>query len=368
MTIKLRQPQLFRVSSVDKNWLLLGFVVLVFGCVQTTTDVSEETELRVFEGLGATYFGTPTFGGQTPAFSTQIVRPNEEAYISLILRNNIEGETAENVVISLDNVEPFKISECGVEHDPAELRIEESNCITWFDTLGYNYKTFSIPSVTPGEEVETIYVLKAPAADQIANVYYEQDIFYNIQYQYRTSMFQSLLGMSQDEYRTRLSLGTQISGSQSNTAGAISIKQKTTTPVIYSLDVEKAFSVEYDLSNNGEGIVQPGSKLRVTFTYPNNIKLSPTQAASDEWYDLSKCEEENVEACKWFTDAYGAELIDRTLYLEVDATNLVTKKTLVLSFILEDTNSPFTSIPLISRVDYVYTISGSTKIGVSPVK
>lgn len=340
----------------------------MFTLACTAQQTLNETQLTTFEGLGATYFGIPTFGGITPSFSTQVVRPGDEAYLSIILRNNAEGEQAQDIIMSLDNVDPFKIVECGEPHEPTEIRTEASECITWFDTKSYPYRTFRIPVMAPNEETEIIYVLKSPTKEQIANVYYEQEIFYNLQYRYKTNMFQVLLGLSQDEYSTRLTTGDAIAGSQSVTAGPIKITPKTTTPVIYSLGSPKSFSIEFQISNNGEGVLQPQSNLNLTLTYPSNVVLSETQASDDKWINLAKCSTTNNKACQWYIDEYEGENMERTLYLEIPSTELVSTRTIVVSFNLQQTNTPIVSIPFIAKIEYSYINSGSAKIGVSPIK
>ncbi len=285
-----QRQQLYQVKNVDKKFLLLAFVIATFACI-TATQPTTETQLSVFQGLGVTYFGVPTIGGQTPSFSVQRIRPSEEAYLSMIIRNNAGGDKAEDLVVSLDNVKPFKMVECGEEHTETEIRTDEqAQCVSWLDNINKPFRSFGIPSIAPGEEVELIYVLKAPSKNQVANVYYEHEIFYTMQYKYKTSAFQSIVGFSQEEYSNQVKSGTLSQLNQTNTAGAVNIKSKIKSPVIYTLGKDKDFLLEFELSNVGIGNLVTGSKINVTVTYPTSVVPNlALGTGGDTVLDLNEC-------------------------------------------------------------------------------
>ncbi len=94
------------MSKLDKKEAILIapilFLIATFLCVSSEV---KETKLSYVEDIGVL---------------DAIVRPGKilpdgDAYVNIILRNNAEGYVAENVTVTLHNIEPFKIVEEGKE-------------------------------------------------------------------------------------------------------------------------------------------------------------------------------------------------------------------------------------------------------------
>jgi len=92
---------------MKKELLIIGtcMFLLVFslGCSGFGGGSVNETKLEDTQGLGI--IGT---------LQIEELNPGLDGYISLTVRNNLGGEGSKDVYVSLDNVEPFKIFECGL--------------------------------------------------------------------------------------------------------------------------------------------------------------------------------------------------------------------------------------------------------------
>ncbi|TFG99445.1 MAG: hypothetical protein E4H14_20275, partial [Candidatus Thorarchaeota archaeon] len=148
------------LKSVKLTIVFVVFSLALLGCTAPTSD--EETVLYNFEGIGTLSFGLPVIPGQSPSGTIQVVPPDGDAYISLLLRNNAEGDYASNIIVRLENVEPFLIKECHNEKSPSAYRDAGENCAPYSEDGGLMYSEHKLGEMYPDQEVEFFWTLVAP--------------------------------------------------------------------------------------------------------------------------------------------------------------------------------------------------------------
>ena len=264
--------------------ICLGLVVLSLGCL--TPEPTNETKLEVTEGIGVV--GT---------LNIDKISPGLDGYVSLVIRNNLEGENAKDLIISLDNVKPFGIFECGGVQDPDIPR--PSTCTGFLDlddTLAFRQHGTS--RVFPGEELEVYWRLRAPSKDEISDIALEHPIYYDIEYSYRTSFNENIVFMSKQEIIRRRQLGEEwrITGSSGMGAGEIRIEGTTDQPqtffFAYPDDISASesnftFFLSYNVENKGDGF--PISDMVVIVEYPKGKTYNSVLPVADleeyGWYN-----------------------------------------------------------------------------------
>ncbi len=100
----------------QKTWLTLSLIIILAGCTATGPSKTE-SKLKSNEGVGALEFRV----------GTTTLLPAGQEYVELVIRNNALGDDAKNIVVSLDNVAPFKIVECGGAYEPNTYRAQCPN-------------------------------------------------------------------------------------------------------------------------------------------------------------------------------------------------------------------------------------------------
>ncbi|MCK4715026.1 MAG: hypothetical protein KAT35_05585, partial [Candidatus Aenigmarchaeota archaeon] len=346
----------------------------------------EETELYTFQGLGVTQYGLPVLGAGAP-IGVEVVAAGSDAYISLILRNNAEGSEATNIKVSLQNIEPFQVRECGSVYGPTENRatsggVPNEYCPPYQEDGGYPYSTHFVSRMFPDEEIEYFWTLRAPESEKIGNMYYEQKIYYTVEFHYKVSMYQSLMAMTQAEFTRRSSEGKAVTGTSETTNGEIRIRSTTNEPVRYSADSSEGQSLlmEYEISNiNPAGIPKPESKVILSLTVPDSYVSIPSDIGDWEWTLAShpSCTVSGQSCSDWLESEYeitNTNIVDRTIIKEINA------------YILRDVNDEYTiyaplelesgilpsvlSLPFYVRASYDYLLDGqglgSTTLGVEP--
>ena len=250
-----------------KEWILivlLFLLVISFGCVGESKPTNE-TKLDVEQGVGVV--GKLKFDE---------LHPGLEGYISLDVRSNLEGEGAGNVLIAIDNVNPFKIVECGVVHNNAN---DNRKCSGQLDLdKGLPVREHKTRQLVPGNEINVFWRLKAPGKDEISNIALKHPLYYTVSYDYNVKFHQNIVFMSQNEMIKRRQAGEDymISGESGNTAGELRFSGSTQQPIIYFFDYgphEKeestfSFATQYLVENKGKGF--PISDVIVLLEYPKD--------------------------------------------------------------------------------------------------
>lgn len=265
---------------MKKEIMMIGacmiLVSMALGCSIFGGGTANETKLDVEQGLGI--IGTLNVDKLTPGL---------DGYISLTVRNNLAGESASNVYVSLDNVEPFKIFECGETHsDSSEIR----KCSGEF-SLDYKlpYRTHGESKMFPGQELEFFWRIRAPSKEEISNIALVHPMYYDLEYDYRTTFVQNVIFMSLQEVLRRRQAGEnyQVEGEASSGAGELRVTAATAQPVNYIFEnqydltaPEKSFpfSVQYLVKNEGKGF--PLSDVVVLFEIPKG-KITATDIVAN---------------------------------------------------------------------------------------
>ena len=235
--------------------LITGIFLIAFlmGCLGATGDF-KETKLDVEEGIGV--IGT---------LRIEELRPGLAGYISLTIRSNLEGAGASDIIISLDNVRPFKILECGEEiSDVSENRKDTPGCLGNLDMdRDLPFKSRGTSRVFPGEELEVFWRLRAPGKDDISDIALRHPLYYSVEYTYSVNFRQNIIFMSQEEMLRRRERGEDyiLHGETGSTAGEIRFSGATRQPIYYAFDFEPGgdaesefdFVLSYSVDNRGKG-------------------------------------------------------------------------------------------------------------------
>ena len=241
---------------------LMVLIVFTMGCIGEPRDF-EETELEVEEGVGV-----------VDTLRIEELRPGLSGFVSLIVRSNLEGAGASNVKISLENVRPFGIIECGETwEDPNE----ERTCMGQLEMdVGLPIKTRGTARIFPGEELEVFWRLQAPSKEEISDIALKHPLYYNVEYSYSVNFRQNVIFMSQDEMLRRRQAGEEyvITGETGSTAGEIRFSSATRQPIYYAFDYrpggesERAFDfvLSYSARNRGKGF--PISDIILILKHP----------------------------------------------------------------------------------------------------
>lgn len=364
---------------------ILIFLALIFGCTGGTQGPANETKLEVTEGVGIV--GT---------LKIDSLNPGLDGYVTLTVRNNLGGEIARNVIISLDNVDPFKIYECGAPHNASDNRTE---CAGQLDLDRNNpYATHETSRLSPGEEIDVLWRLRAPNADTISNIALKHPLYYNVEYTYRTSFHQNIVFMSQQEQLRRKQAGEdyQISGESGMGAGELRISGTTQQPIIYFFNNEQgpetanfSFPLQFSVENQGTGI--PMSDVIVLFEYPVSTATGQTPVVPDDemsiygWYNWNNANaptnylqsKENINST--FGDDFstmGGTDHSRLLYKVVKKEDFIKSFDIFIPLKLtaaELTNLKYSNTPLKIYTFKVYTmytyfIEGKDYINVYPIR
>lgn len=251
-------------------FLLMVLLILVSGCVRQqaasqTPTLQDENICR--QGEEICLIGNPGLLNQRSMYSGSFTS------FSILLRNNLEGDQAENVKVELKNLSPFyviegykldnnfyKVGICFLTNGiwkPHEIResiyVPEPQFISDFN-LAFAQKMLDV--MYPNEEVEFIWNLLAPTRHEIANVAYQHTIDYEISYDYKSSILQTIYAISEQEYQRALSIGEDISskkGIMTASVGALEIKNNVEEPIRVTGPYSQ-FSINYEISNKRSGI------------------------------------------------------------------------------------------------------------------
>jgi len=378
----------------------LIFLAFSFGCIGQETETNE-TKLEVEEGVGVV--GT---------LKIDELHPGLDGYISLTVRSNLGGEGARNVYISLDNVKPFKLVECGNEISEPSRNRSLDNCNGFLD-LDKNlpYRTRGTVKLFPGEELDVFWRLKAPSVNEISDIALKHPIYYDVEYDYHVNFHQSIVFMSQNEMLRRRQAGEEylIQGESASTAGEIRFKSITQQPILFAFDYqpgsdnpEKDFSfvLSYLVENKGHGF--PISDVIVILEYPQDIKPQEDVLNAYGWKEWNKwngkinvteyqpgvgavTKEVNCrtgigeENCKdWINEIFKDEKInqDRLLVKVIKREDFVESFTINAPMVLKgevkkelrDRNIPLKIYPFKVYVGYRYFIEGKEYITVYPLR
>ncbi|MDD5181860.1 MAG: hypothetical protein PHC66_01665 [Candidatus Nanoarchaeia archaeon] len=382
--------------------LCMIFVSMILGCSFLGGGSKNETKLTVEQGIGVV--GT---------LNVDELNPGLDGYISLTVRNNLGGESASKVYVSLDNVEPFKIFECGAFHNvSSEIR----DCTGEFSLDKYlPYRSHGESKMFPGQELQFYWRLRAPSKTEISNIALRHPIYYDLEYDYRTTFTQNIIFMSQQEVLRRRQAGEtyQVEGEASSGAGELRVTGATQQPVTYQFmnpsditttESEFPFSLSYAVTNEGKGL--PLSDVVVLVELPRgkfdsakkDIVADNETMSQYGWMKFKDMESEGTNCstgsgeknCStWIQETYGNEFNslfgtaiteDRLLVKIVKRTDFINEFSLYLplKLVAGDRTSGMTALKNLQipiqiygfkmHNMYRYFTEGSSEIAVFPVR
>ena len=271
-----------------KKIAILAFVPLIFlafsfGCVDS--QAGNETKLEVTQGMGI-----------VGSLSAEELYPGLDGFVSLTVRNNLGGETGRDVYVSLDNVAPFKIYECGDLREPTQKRSD-------FDCSGdfgldedLTFRQHGVQRFLPGEEIEFYWRITAPSADKISNIALKHPMYYDVEYNYWTNFHENVVFMSFDEKRRRAQSETEevtLSGEAGMGAGELRLSSQTKQPISFQFaykddmtaqEPDYNFALNYNLENQGNGY--PLSDVVLVLSYPDEVEVREGTTSTYGWYSL----------------------------------------------------------------------------------
>ncbi|MDD4353003.1 MAG: hypothetical protein PHN56_00955 [Candidatus Nanoarchaeia archaeon] len=263
--------------------IIMGLVMLILlaGCTQTNSSEIESinTETSCPPGQEICVLGAPGLLNELSIYS------DSSTTFSVILRNNLAGDEARNVEVKLKNLSPFYVVEgyniklgtnqlsCSLSTgiwEPSDIRsslfVPEPQFIS---DLNKPFASKMLDIMYPNEEVEFLWSLNTPSRQEIANVAYEHSIDYEVSYDYKSSILQTIYAISEQEYQRVLSLNEDIStrkGTITSSIGALNIESNVEEPIRVS-GVNSQFSLTYNINNKRSGI--PLNPAIFVFQYPN---------------------------------------------------------------------------------------------------
>ena len=385
--------------------LLIFALALTFGCTGGNKGANE-TKLDVEQGVGI-----------VGNLKMDELHPGLEGYLSLDVRSNLEGEGASNVVIAIDNVNPFKIVECGTSNTPNIYR----TCNGQLDKdQGLPVREHKTAKFIPGEEVNVFWRLKAPSKDEISDIALKHPIYHTISYDYNVMFHQNIVFMSQNEMIKRKQAGEDyiVSGESGNTAGELRFSSTTQQPIIYFFDYPPnsectkntwtaptdnnkcesnfSFATQYLVENKGKGF--PISDVVVLLEYPSSgiaVDNSTPEGAPEgmpnyqvygwhKWkdFDSDECNTgESIKLCeKWVNNTLGDKIKslnkDNLLIKRINSTDFVDSFSIYAPFVmtgaertyLRNHNIPLKIYSFNVYVVYRYFTIGKDYITVYPVR
>jgi len=250
-------------------------LLLITGCTLPFGETqAEETKISVTDGIGVLEYQAVVNKMLSDTYN----------YILLSVRNNAGGSNAKNIEASLENVEPFSVYECSQEHGPSDVR--EIICNQFFEDSGKPYKTHKVNQMRPNEELQFFWNIKAPTDGEIVGMSFNHDVYYTLEYDYTSTVTQTIVTLSQQEYLQQSQEGpVTLSGQTISSPGEIKLESRIQQPLIFvEGEGTTEFNLEFEVSNEGSGIPKPGSTVLIAVKKDPLINvLSPTIAAGNGW-------------------------------------------------------------------------------------
>ncbi len=316
--------------------------------IQSTTSPSEGITVQEFK----------------PVVSKMFV--NTYNYILFSIKNNVKGSSAKGIEVSLENLEPFKVYECGKDHAPDEVRT--TICNQFFNDVDLPYNTHFVDRMLPNEELQFFWNIHAPSSYEIGNMPYTHTIYYVLKYNYTTEITQSIVVITQEEYLNKNKEGkVTLVGKTLSSPGELKLISKTQQPIIYLPGGKTDFALEFKLSNKGDGIVSPGTDIII------GLQKDPrTSVKSGEEYGWVKYGDNALS--KLFDFFFPLEeypSIDRKnlwVYRIPSSEFLNNEYSLVLpvEYDAANTYEPQSILTFNVYISYTYMKEGQTKISVYP--
>ncbi|MFH1631286.1 MAG: hypothetical protein ABIA21_03660 [Candidatus Aenigmatarchaeota archaeon] len=319
--------------------VMIAAVVAVSGCViqDIIPSVSVVSTAVTTENVGPT---SPVLFGRAFTFPETSVIPENEVRLFIPI-NDVEKDPLKDATeVKIDLYDKFLFD---VEEGP--------------DICGENAPC----TMVPGSERQVRYVLTAPTEDQIANVITTAELYYRLNYDYKSSTNFEVFAITQDEILKLQQSGERVSAALAEKRSSGPIRIDIEAGERYFIKDQKSASIIFTILDDGNGALKDSriGQGRIVIRFPKGLATSVT---SDEQRGGSGCSEDF--SCSNNGDYW--ECVNNNC-IEIFKT-----KSSPIRFQLEgvgnalDDDQPHQKYLITSTIDYTYEIRGKTQIEINP--
>jgi len=178
-----------KISREMKIIAALSLFMLTFGCI------TQEEIPKSYEDIKILYAGS----------KISKVAPNTSTFVVITVLNNVLGEEAKNIIVSLENVEPFLVIEPNSTKEECKRGCDPNTLRNWNSFFGYTCDTgkevrqHCMSRLAPGDIVDFFWILKAPTSGQIGNMVYTHKMYYTITYDYTATVIYRIAAINEME-------------------------------------------------------------------------------------------------------------------------------------------------------------------------
>ena len=410
---------------------LLFLTVFVSGCTQQAAGSTKESEtlLNKFQGIAVLQFAP---------LKAQLL-PGASTYLQLRIRNNALGKTARNVTVRIEGLGLYHLLDCVSNPISSDdlYKFNSKDAVELYDDIGGNDIYYIDISKTPlqqycndecsedvtcgnlyaaalgycsdeevatgaceeeiflfdkdrelrvtehginylftGDEYDFMWGIKAPDDPTISGIYYKQNIYYTIHYDYSSENYFSVVAMSDEEVNRRRETGEslKVESSGSSTAGPLEVSQVQVPVYFQSVGGSLEHTFVFNVVNRGEGslakTVNKNNTLIVTI--PEGLEVTDN---CKKWWDEVKCEDFEFLECEDTIPCYDLAKDYRILIKRIKPEELVGTFNLQVPFKINPTELAFlreNNIPLKTylfkvEMNYTYSLEGFTSIHTKPL-
>lgn len=370
--------------------LLMCVFAFFLGCIATGGVEKNEKVLGANTGIGVLEFRT----------ILQELPPGGQSYMSMVVRNNIDGAVARNVTVQLDNIYPFYLLNCtgGIIKED-ELMMKQSKydpdkkCATMYP---YDYDTglgmaqHGIKELYPGDEYDFLWGYQAPENAIIKGIYYKHQLYYTLEYDYSVANYFNVMAMSSQESLRRQRGGEALVLSTTSDTSAADVKVDVSAQqVLYNLDgeaLENYFT--FKLTNMGVGVLSGDKVSNLTVIIPYNVDVL-YNVKSDELTQLSSSESDVVRTVysisptaplnkdygwkQWVSITKDGEFLGGELSASIDPETLIGQAVYTIPYkqadivTLQSARIPIQTYTFFILLEYRYSIEGSIPLYIRPL-
>ncbi|MCW1301100.1 MAG: hypothetical protein QW507_00585 [Candidatus Nanoarchaeia archaeon] len=267
------------------------------------------------------------------------VAPDTNTFVVITIMNNALGGNATSVIVSLENVEPFRIVEGGKEYsNPSERRKGSPYGYTCDD--GKEVRTHCMEGIMPGEIIDFFWILKVPSKEEIGKMVYDHQMYYTVKYNYVAKFIYRITAINEEE----LIRGSRVSNSIIySTPSPIKFEGKTPDNyVVFSTNQSRESYLIFSLSVIPEARGTVEGDLSITVFYPSQ-EYMPSEI--ENWIKVSEGFSRNISAIE-----------------------LATSPEFYLPLNLPPDLRPFINLDFRIELNYTFIKNGNFMITVVPIK
>lgn len=352
------------------NYILIFFalfpIVFALGCIPGLGGQSqEETVLAPTQGVGLTQGGFSIFDNR--------LKPDTKTVLSVKMRNNAEGQSASNVIVTIDNIEPFKLIACNNDEvDPNEDYSAYPECGSYYD-LDLRGKDGVTPlrmnqhgtlEFLPGQELEFMWSIQSPTrylldgicmCDENANAH---PIYYTIDYDYRMITQEDVTFMSQEEYTNIKNINGSVNlpSKLKHSAGEFRLKyqegsENPNLKLYYPTGFAQTMDLDFEIENVGRGFSPSG--VSIVVEYPEGV----VNSSSYDEYGWKKGDELEENITRMIRRNFPDINMNRMLYRHIKEDRILPRIKEPITIPLELTKDELNNLIQFSIPQNTYSIN-----------